>query len=108
MYKNEEITEDKDSKVTGKISAKEFREEGYLLEVNRRFFHPLGLAMYVNEETEEMGVFDSRKDPEGWRFGEFDGEDFKRSQNIMAIEAKRFSPRDLALGYWTQPMKVGK
>ena len=31
-----------------KISIKEFREKGFLQEVNRIFFHPLGLALEVN------------------------------------------------------------
>jgi hypothetical protein len=30
-----------------KINIKEFREKGYLQEANRRFFHPLGLALSV-------------------------------------------------------------
>ncbi len=30
-----------------KINIKEFREFGYLQEVNRRFLHPLGLALEV-------------------------------------------------------------
>ncbi|MFW6247280.1 MAG: hypothetical protein ACOC22_03875 [bacterium] len=51
------------------IPVKEFREKGYLQEVNRRFLHPLGLALevYIDENGEEeiTGVWDSREDPEG-------------------------------------------
>ena len=30
-----------------KIDVKEFREKGYLQELNRRFLHPLGLALEI-------------------------------------------------------------
>ena len=51
------------------LDIKEFREKGYLQEVNRRFFHPLGLALEVkidnktNEESIE-GIWDFRKNKE--------------------------------------------
>ena len=53
-----------------RISAKEFQELGYLQEVNRRFLHPLGLALEVirDDESGEVsfgGVWDSRDDIEG-------------------------------------------
>ena len=46
------------------LTALELRDAGYLQEVNRQFFHPLGLAMFVNVDTGEMGVYDERDDPE--------------------------------------------
>jgi hypothetical protein len=55
------------------IDIKEFRELGFLQEVNRCFFHPLGLALSVkvNEDgTEQLdSVWDYREDPEGITFG---------------------------------------
>jgi hypothetical protein len=55
------------------IDVKEFREFGYLQEVNRCFFHPLGLALEVKideDGNETLGaVWDSRDDPEGFIFG---------------------------------------
>lgn len=39
-----------------RIDIKEFREEGFLQEVNRQFFHPLGLALEVLIDDEE-GMF---------------------------------------------------
>lgn len=52
-----------------KIDIKEFREKGYLQELNRRFLHPLGLALEVimdNNGNEELGgVWDYREDEEG-------------------------------------------
>ena len=57
------------------ISITEFRDKGYLQEVNRRFFHPLGLALSVEREDggewELHGIWDVRHDPEGVVF---DGE----------------------------------
>ena len=29
------------------IDIKEFREQGYLQELNRTFLHPLGMALYI-------------------------------------------------------------
>lgn len=52
----------------------EFRDFGYLQEINRLFLHPLGLAMeiYIDEETGEgglTGIWDCRDDPEGIAYG---------------------------------------
>ena len=52
------------------IYIKEFREKGYLQEVNRLFFHPLGLALSVSVENGEetiSGVLDFRDDDEDSR-----------------------------------------
>lgn len=55
------------------MDVKEFREGGYLQEANRRFFHPLGLALEVviaEDGTETLGgVWDYRDDPEGMSYG---------------------------------------
>jgi len=52
----------------------EFREKGYLQEVNRRFFHPLGLALCISrpsgtEHPSVINIADSREDPEGVEYG---------------------------------------
>lgn len=52
------------------LSLKEFRDFGYLQEVNRQFFHPLGLALelMVDEDTGEVefgGILDMRDVPGG-------------------------------------------
>jgi hypothetical protein len=56
-----------------RIDIKEFRERGYLQEVNRRFFHPLGMTLEVNtaeDGTETLGgIWDYRDDPEGMVYG---------------------------------------
>lgn len=61
------------SNVIKRIDIKEFRAKGFLQEVNRTFFHPLGLALEViiNDETGEEtlgGVWDYRDDQEGMFF----------------------------------------
>jgi hypothetical protein len=54
------------------VPVKEFRERGYLQEVNRLFFHPLGMALAVEQgddgEWRFVGVLDARDDPEGFMF----------------------------------------
>ena len=56
-----------------KIDIKEFRAKGFLQEVNRKFFHPLGLALeiVITETGEELlgGILDYRDDQEGMFFG---------------------------------------
>jgi hypothetical protein len=50
------------------MNIKEFREKGYLQEVNRRFFHPLGLALEITKDNDNefiSGVWDYREDVEG-------------------------------------------
>lgn len=61
------------SNVIKRIDIKEFRAKGFLQEANRKFFHPLGLALEViiNDETGEEnlgGVWDYREDTEGMFF----------------------------------------
>lgn len=52
-----------------RIDIKEFREKGYLQELNRRFLHPLGLALEIlidDSGNEKLGgVWDYREDKEG-------------------------------------------
>lgn len=57
-----------------KISAQEFRDLGFLQEVNRRLLHPAGLALEVTldpdtGESSFSGCWDYRDDPEGIVFG---------------------------------------
>jgi hypothetical protein len=57
-----------------RIDAKEFREVGFLQEVNRQFLHPLGLALEIqideNDNETIGGVWDYRDDPEGMFFAD--------------------------------------
>lgn len=52
-----------------KMDIREFREKGYLQELNRNFLHPLGLALEINIDSggKEIlgGIWDYREDEEG-------------------------------------------
>ena len=93
-----------------KIDIKEFREKGYLQEVNRRFFHPLGLALEVeiNSLGQERlgGIWDYRNDPEGVIYGESVLKKPSFSEKAKFIEsefAKKEVTRRKLLGYFIQP-----
>lgn len=109
-----------------RMSPAELRESGLLMEVNRRFFHPLGLALAVDApetellpgETPEqcweramndpgltLCVLDDRSDPEGWRYDDVnDPEIVEKAARVAALEAERRPAREAALGYWIQPL----
>lgn len=85
----------------------EFRTAGYLQEVNRRFFHPLGLALAVETDddgkvTGIAGVYDDRGDEEDWFFCD-PGPDPEKVVFIDAELARRGPVRSQALGYVVQP-----
>ena len=89
-----------------RIDISEFREFGYLQELNRGFLHPLGLALEVvveDDGTERLGgVWDYRDDPEGMRY---EGFDLAEKARRIAEERERRRPdREGALGYWQQPI----
>ena len=71
----------------------EFRELGFLQEVNRRFLHPLGLALEVVLEpdgTEHLGgVWDYRDDPEGMIFVAQDIKEVLRKAGNVRLERRR-------------------
>lgn len=96
------------------IDIKEFREKGYLQEVNRQFLHPLGLALEIsiNEDKSEYisGVWDDRDDPEGIIYDLANSssdriEKFKTKQLFIQseLDAKAKTRKDL-LGYEVEPI----
>lgn len=96
------------SEVIQRIEIKEFREFGYLQEVNRIFFHPLGLALEVTVEedgTEHLGgVWDSRLDPEGLIYGEGMIE-IDKANRVKEELNKRAPLRLERVGYVIQPVE---
>lgn len=96
-----------ENEVISYIDIQEFREAGYLQEANRRFFHPLGLALeiFVEEDgTERLdGIWDYRQDPEGVIFG--DGvADVEKARRVDAeIESHR-PAREALFGDIIQPL----
>lgn len=86
----------------------EFVDEGYLQELNRRFLHPLGLALEVVVDEDKRpthfgGVWDFRDDPEGMVYGP-DTIDVKKVQRVRQIESGRQTSRIDSLGFWVQPV----
>jgi hypothetical protein len=108
-----------------RISPQEFRDRGYLHEVNRLVLHPLGLALEVmleecpfcgHESREDCGmcdehglierfgtVWDCREDPEGIRYGE-DLLSPGKAQAVYDEMMARRSERLARLGYMIQPI----
>lgn len=82
------------------ISFDDFRKDGYLQEANRRFFHPLGLALEAHPNG-LLRVEDFRDDPEGVYFV---GINLKpKADRIDELWNQKEQTRVGALGFMTQP-----
>ena len=84
---------------------------GYLQEVNRQFFHPLGLALGVEEEDDgslsKLFILDYRDDPEGMAFDNAlvsSDEAKKKADRIKFELARKSVVRLKKLGYVVQPV----
>ena len=94
------------------IPIKEFREKGFLQELNRHFLHPLGLALEViikDDGTESLGgIWDYRDEPEGIWYGVLSGnrlEAFqKKAVAVNEWKSKKAHERFGALGFIVQPI----
>lgn len=99
---------------TKRIDIKEFREKGYLQELNRRFLHPLGLALEVvidkNKNETLGGIWDYRDDQEGIYY-DIANSDLERKEKFKA--KKEFIDSELAirekkrlevLGFYIEPI----
>lgn len=84
--------------------------EGYLQEVNRCFFHPLGLALAVtcDEEHSDHGsmyVMDYRHDPEGMFFGDLtDSDSIRKANNVLSLRLQKAKEREESVGNVIQPV----
>ena len=95
-----------------RIDLTEFRERGYLQELNRRFLHPLGLALEVCCDGDGTvnhigGIWDFRHDPEGMAFQskEMEAEEFReRSAYVDAEWERRRDAREELFGDVVQPV----
>lgn len=90
-----------------RMSITEFVDEGYLQELNRKFLHPLGLALeaVVDREFKAVsfgGVWDFRNDPEGIAYGG-EGPNLEKAKRIRHLQEERKPERIARLGYWIQP-----
>lgn len=97
------------------IDIKEFRELGYLQELNRLFLHRLGFALSItiDDETEEEyinGIWDYREDKEGIyfdlansdskRYNEFR----KKAQYVQDQFDEKSAARKEKLGFDVEPI----
>jgi hypothetical protein len=88
------------------LGMQEFIDGGYLMEVNRQFFHPLGLALSVMRTDDGSlslrGIMDSRDDPEGFIFSDLDDADRAKAAKIAKELEDRRPEREARLGYFIQ------
>ena len=89
------------------IDIKEFREKGFLQEVNRLFLHRLGLALSIQinkDGTESLGgIWDYREDPEGIHYG--DGTlSIDKARNVAQLGSRIVASRKEILGFDIQPI----
>ncbi len=99
---------------TKKLNIKEFRDMGLLQEVNRLFFHPLGLALSVsaddNDEFKLDEIWDYRDDPEGiiFDYANRDDESIKeavaKANKVHAFMTKKHMTRNATLGFVVEPI----
>jgi hypothetical protein len=90
------------------MNIEEFLEGGFLQEVNRRFFHPLGLAMSVKTHGDGTvtlhKIWDGRDDPEGFTFEGWNESDTARALVIDEEMERRLQIRREKLGFGVQPL----
>lgn len=90
-----------------RMTVKEFREQGYLQEVNRLFLHPLGLALEVVKEddgSERFGeVWDERDDDEGIIYGELNHIEREKALRIHEERITKSTLRRAKFGWAIQP-----
>ena len=91
-----------------RIDIKEFRELGFIQEINRRLLHPCGLALEVIIDTETGetslgGVWDYRDDPEGMAFGE-GVLDVEKAKSVEKLYHSKDAVRNENFGWVTQPV----
>ncbi len=95
-----------------RINPKEFRALGYLQDANRRYFHPLGLALEVivdDDGSEKFGgVWDCCDDPEGMAFADADWTaekvDVAQAMQVDADRKMKAAVRLKNLGFVIQPL----
>lgn len=91
------------------INPRELRDTGILQEVNRVFFHPLGLALTIHLDDIGgdcvVGVQDAREDPEGFNFSDDDPPEQAKMESVQKLLESKIDARLKTLGYVVQPVK---
>lgn len=97
------------------LSHDALRDSGILMEVNRQFFHPIGLALAIvipepDESTVrkdvQLVIMDYTDDPEGLIFDKFTVDDLEKFHQFHAMRLRCHDARIGALGYITQPFVI--
>ena len=93
------------------IDLNEFRDFGFLQEANRRFFHPLGLALFVRVDGDgkciSLGCQDGRDDPEGFCFTGVDNVAIEKVGRVQALLDRNGEYRRKLFGYVVQELEGG-
>lgn len=90
------------------MDPKEFQDLGFLQEANRKFFHPLGLALsvYTDETGTHLGdIWDYRDDPEGLVFSE-ETLSVDKVINVEQEYNRKQMTREVKLGFMVQPVWI--
>lgn len=93
------------------MNLQEFVDKGFLQEANRRFFHPLGLALEIktNDDgkvTNLSGIWDYREDSEGICFNDLSTETaIKKSIQVDNELEKHREAREKMFGDIIQPIE---
>jgi hypothetical protein len=102
--------------MTKEMDLNKFLNDGYLQEVNRQFFHPLGLALAVevNEETGKVTGIPciwEDDDPEGYQFGYNEpdnpwdmAEVIRKAKTVNDQRTKIWHARYPNLGFTVEPI----
>ena len=88
----------------------EFVDEGFLQEVNRQFFHPLGLALAVSYSDGKAvglaGLWDYRDDPDGIYYADGHLPEADKAKGVEALRTKKAKKRHELLGWIIQPLEL--
>ena len=91
------------------IPIKEFREKGFLQEVNRQFFHPIGMALEVYRDEVEneilSGIQDYRDDPEGVYFANTNLPEKSKALETLRLQEEKAHVRVKRFGWVQQPLQ---
>lgn len=88
------------------MTPEEFVERGLLMEINRLYLHPLGLALSVTYDRDgycRLGPVYRTSDPEGFVCEEFTEQDIERTDSLRRARSICARVRRAALGWVVQP-----
>jgi hypothetical protein len=93
------------------LKARDIVDLGVLQEANRRYFHPLGLALMLTcgGDREWLTILDSRDDPEGFVFSDLtDDESARKRASVDALASVLAGNRILRFDPHSPDLSVGQ